>query len=166
VLILSATTDKIQVITDAARTVDVHATYVDLSTAGAATPGRQNTAISTATTTDIVSAPAASTYRNIKFLTIRNKDASTVTVTVQYNANGTLTELVKMVLTTGEELHFIEGDGWQHFNVSGALVTTGQGGVINLPAGTATQAPLTFTSGTVLTAAAGWSTRIRWYRVL
>jgi hypothetical protein len=117
-LLLTATTDKIQVITDAAVTVDVSATFMDMSNADppvvkGSTSGRLNTAIATATTTDVVAAPAASTTRNVKGMTIRNKHATTpVGVTVQYNQNTTLFEIHKAQLLAGDMLGFTEGIGW------------------------------------------------------
>ena len=111
-LILATTTDKFQLITDAAVTVDVHASFMDLS-GTTATPGKQNTAITTAATTDIVSAPGASTYRNLKTLTVRNKHAtSSVIVTFQFNQNGTVFEIHKVQLLAGEMLEYIEGVGF------------------------------------------------------
>lgn len=124
-LLLTATTDKIDLITSAAATVDVHASFMDMTTADppvvkGSTSGKQNTAISTAATTDVVAAPAASTVRNIKHLNIRNKSATTATdVTVRFNQNGTAYELAKETLAVGEELTFTEGVGWFHYiNVS------------------------------------------------
>lgn len=76
---LVTTTDKLQLVTSAAVAVDVVAFYTDLS-AGSATPGNQKTAISTATTTDILAAPGASTYRRLQMLNVRNKGASDQTV--------------------------------------------------------------------------------------
>lgn len=65
-LLLTSTSDKIQVVTSASGDIDVHATWLD-SASGTVTPGRTNTvAIATATTTDVVAAPAASTYRNVQ----------------------------------------------------------------------------------------------------
>lgn len=109
---LVLTTDKLQLITSAAVTVDVHASFMDLN-AGTVTPGKQNTAITTATTTDIVAAPASSTVRNVKLLLIRNKHATTpVDVTVVFDANGTDYELHKVTLRAGETLEFSEGVGF------------------------------------------------------
>lgn len=111
-LLLVATTDKLQLITSAAVAVDVHASYMDYN-GSTVTPGRQNTAISTATTTDIVGVPGASTQRNIKTLNARNKSASSaVDVTVQYNQNATLFEMHKVTLRPGEALEYIEGVGF------------------------------------------------------
>lgn len=111
-LILALTTDKLQVITSGTAAIDVHASFMDVS-GSTVTPGKQNTAISSATTTDVVAAPASSTYRNVKTLNLRNKDASASnTVTVQYNQNATLFELHKVTLRPGEALEYIEGVGF------------------------------------------------------
>lgn len=117
-LLLTATTDKIQVITSAAVTVDVHASFVDASNAvppvvQGDTMGRLNTAITTAATTDIVAAPGAGDIRNVKTIHIRNKHAtSPVDVTVQFNQNATLFELHKATLYAGESLEYVEGIGF------------------------------------------------------
>lgn len=113
-LFLPNTTDKIQLVTSAAVTVDVHASYADHTTAtDNILANRQNTAITTATTTDIVAAPAAGDTRNVKAMTIRNKHATTsVDVTVVYDANGTDYELHKVTLRAGEMLGFTEGVGF------------------------------------------------------
>lgn len=111
-LLLVNTTDKLQLVTGSAVTVDVHASWVDYAS-GSATPGKTNTAISTATTTDIVAAPASSTQRNVKTINIRNKHASSsVDVTVLYDDNGTDYELIKMSLAAGDVLEYVEGVGW------------------------------------------------------
>lgn len=118
-ILLVTTTDKLQIITAGAQAVDVHCSYMDTAS-GAVTPGRQNTAISSATTTDIVAAPGSSTYRNVKTINARNKDTSgSQTVTVQYNQNSTLYELHKTVLRPGEALEYIEGVGF--FTLSAQL---------------------------------------------
>lgn len=117
-ILLTATTDKIQVITSAATTIDVHASFMDVSNAvppvvQGNTSGRLNAAITTATTTDVVDAPAASTIRNVKCLNIRNKHATTASdITVQFNQNGTLFELYKVTLSAGQTLEFVEGVGF------------------------------------------------------
>lgn len=111
-MLLAATTDKIQLVTSAAVTVDVHATYMDLAS-GTVTPGRQNTAISTATTTDVVAAPAASTYRTVVEMFVRNKHASTsVDVTVVFDQNSTDFEMFKVTLLAGQTLEYKDGVGF------------------------------------------------------
>jgi hypothetical protein len=111
-LYLAATTDKFSLITSAAATVDVHVSYADLSTSTFLPTGfgKQNTAITTATTTDVLAAPAASTVRTAKFISIRNKHASlSCDVTFQFNQNATLFELYKTTLRAGDQLTYTEG---------------------------------------------------------
>lgn len=108
-LLLSTTSDVLRLITSEAVAVDVIASYVDLS-AGTATPNRQWTAITTATTTTVVSAPAASTVRNVKTLFVRNKSAAdTVTVTVEVYNGSTAFELYEATLGPGQSAAFMEG---------------------------------------------------------
>lgn len=115
-LILAATTDKIQLVTSAAVTIDVHASYVDHTTAtDNVVAGRKNTAITTATTTDIVAVPASGDIRNVKAINIRNKHASTsCDITVVYEGSGTDfdVELFKVSLLAGQTAEFVEGIGW------------------------------------------------------
>ena len=69
-LLLTSVSDLIQVITGSAGAIAVHASWVDNAT-GTITPGRTNTAsITGALTTTVVAAPAASTQRNVKFMSI------------------------------------------------------------------------------------------------
>lgn len=120
-LLLTSTTDKLQVVTGSAVTVDVHASWVDYTTS-AVTPGRTNTAISTAATTDVVAAPAASTYRNVKTLHVRNRHAtSSVVVTVKHTDGTTAVELFSYTLLAGQILSYVEGAG---FVISDALAQT------------------------------------------
>lgn len=120
---LIATTDKLQVISSAAVTVDVHTSGVDVDTAtgNTFTPWKQNTAITTAATTDIVASPASGQVRNIKWISIRNKHASSSNdVTIQFNQNATLFEIIKVTLLAGEELVCREGI-WFHLDSTGAV---------------------------------------------
>lgn len=113
-ILRNANTDKLQLTTSAAVTVDVHATWVDVPTAGGTgLPSATNTAFTTATTLDIVATPAASTQRIVKHLNIRNKHATTsVDVTVIIDQGGTDFELHKATLLAGEVLEYQEGIGW------------------------------------------------------
>lgn len=111
-LILATTTDLLELVTDAAATVDVHASWMDYN-GTTVTPGKTNTAITTAGTTTIVPAPGASTQRNAKTLHIRNKHASlAVTVTLNFDQNATNFELFKVVLQPNDSLEYVEGIGF------------------------------------------------------
>lgn len=111
-LLLTSTSDKIRLTTSASCTIDVHASYSDYAS-GTITPGRLNTAITTATTTDVVASPAASTVRNVKTLTIRNKHATDpVTVTVIHTDGTTAVEVYSAALAAGQQLIYQDDVGW------------------------------------------------------
>lgn len=117
-LLLISTTDKLQLVTSAAATVDVVASYMDSDNANPPvvqgdTMNTQLTAITTATTTDIVAAPASNERRNVKTIHIRNKHATTATdVTVMFDRSATDYELHKANLLPGEALEYVEGIGF------------------------------------------------------
>lgn len=101
-ILLTTTSDAIQVITGAAvvNTV-VHSSWVD-NASGIITPGRLNSVIATAATTSVVPSPAASTVRNLKFLTVRNTNAATSqTVTIQHTDGTNVVPLWFGVLPAG-----------------------------------------------------------------
>ena len=104
-LIQSSTNDKIQVITSAAGTVKVHASWVD-DASNVFTPGRTNTAtITTAATTDVVAAPAASTQRTTNFLSVRNTDATvSQTITIQHTDGTTVEPIFVGTIAAGESV--------------------------------------------------------------
>jgi len=115
-IILPNTTDKLQLVTSAAGKIDCIVSYSDVSQA---TPpvvapfGRQLSSPTTATTTDILGSPGASTTRTPEEMTFRNAHASVAnTITVLYNANGTTYEIHKVTLAPGEMLEYIQGIGW------------------------------------------------------
>jgi hypothetical protein len=120
-LLLAATTDKLQLITSSAADIEVHISYVErvIATGAWVSAGKQNTAITSATTTDILAAPASSNVRNCETINIHNDHASTAnTVTVSFNQNATLFTLRKVTLAAGESLTYVEGVGWF---INGAL---------------------------------------------
>ncbi|GEM_PF-3853222 len=120
-LLLTGTTDLVQVVTNAAVTVDVHASWVD-NAAGTITPGRTNTAIATAATTTVVGSPAASTQRNLQSLIICNKHASSaVGVTINHTDGTTVVQLYKLNLGAGETLIYLDGVGWAAYTALGGF---------------------------------------------
>jgi len=108
-------TDKVQLVSSAAGALDVHASFVDYDASTnpvTITPGRQNVKITTATTTDVVAAPASGVTRNVKTVSIRNTGVTVNTVTVQIDVSGTKYELSKAALEANQVLSFVEGVGW------------------------------------------------------
>ena len=122
---LTGTSDLLRVVTSAAITTDVYASWVDLN-GTTATPGRTNTAITTATTTTVVGAPAGSTYRTLKTLTVRNKGASPQTVTILHTDGTTVVEVTEAVLQANYTLHYHEMAGFWVTDNNGANVIVEQ----------------------------------------
>jgi hypothetical protein len=122
-LLLTSVTDKLQVVTASAVTVDVHASWVD-NNAGTITPGRTNSAIVGATTTDVVASPAASTQRNVQSLVIHNKHAtSSNLLTIRHTDGTTAVDIFSYTILPGEELSFLDGVGFRITDAAGAAKT-------------------------------------------
>ena len=114
-ILLTSTSDKLRLVTSTAGDVRVQASYVDLS-GTTVTPGRLNSSISTATTTDIVASPGASTQRNIKGLSIWN-DSTTASnqVTVIHTDGTTAVDLIQMSLPPLAGLQYTDQQGWSTY---------------------------------------------------
>lgn len=120
-LILDATTKSIEVaMSGAAATTnpDFTAAWAD-DTGSAFTEGSTDGALNGTSAVTLVAAPAASTRRVVKSITIENKDTANVTITVSYNNNATLRTVAKVTL--------VPGDTWTlngTFDTNGALKQT------------------------------------------
>jgi hypothetical protein len=105
-MLLTGTSDKVQVITGTAVTVDVHASYFDYN-GTTVTPDRKNTNITTATTTDVVASPSSSVQRNVKLLTVRNKHATDpVAITIRHTDGTNIVEMFHAVLEADAEVQY------------------------------------------------------------
>lgn len=118
-MLLADTNDSLELVTTAAVALDVCAKWIDRS-GTTDTPGKSLSAITTATTTTIVAAPAASTFRNIIELTARNKGAAAQGATLRFNDNGTTYELFSCILQPSETLAYKEG-AWFVHDTTGAV---------------------------------------------
>src|SRR5687767_10305973 len=106
---------KLEMIRSAAVDIDVIANWIDITTTAVAEDSTLNK-FTTAATADLVAAPAASTTRKIKFLSIRNIHASSSnTLTIQLNTGGTTHRLMAITLLAGESIVFVEGQGWIYY---------------------------------------------------
>ena len=130
-LLLAGTSALIQVVTSAAQEIMVHASFAD-NAAGTITPNTQNTNISTATTTTVVSSPGSSVQRNIKQLSLYNTGSASNTVTVQHTDGTTLVTLRSVVLPAGYSLTYEEGQGWYVETASGQILTAVANGAVNM----------------------------------
>jgi hypothetical protein len=125
-IVLTGTSDILRVVTSAAAALDVHCSFVD-NTAATYTPGRQNTAITTATTTTVLAAPAAATQRGLKKLSAVARGGAN-TVTVEYFDGSTATRLVSVAPASGETLEYEDAHGWRVLTVDGAAKGVGAQG--------------------------------------
>lgn len=120
-IILQSPNDKLQLVTSSTADIDVHASFVDFDGGSTVTPGRKNTSIASATTTDIVTS-VSSGYRNVKTLHIMNRHNSTSNdVTVRHTDGTVVATLEKVTLLAGEKLTYVEGQGFRVINASGLI---------------------------------------------
>jgi len=111
---LNTTLRKLQVVLSGAITTNqlpviVH--YQDYRTQDGATSfGSYQVNTNNTTAVDILAAPTSGTLRTVKEITIQNADSATATVTVRYNDNGTTYTILKVALTTGDNLIYQSGD--------------------------------------------------------
>lgn len=128
-MILDTTTKKLQIVLAGAVATtqpSVTASWADM-TPSALVGGASNTVANGATAVDVVAAPAASTQRQVKYLSIYNGDTASVTVTVQLNNSATLVPMYKVTLAVGYTLTYTP-EGWRVTDTNGALVSTSAGG--------------------------------------
>lgn len=114
---LSNTTEKLQVVlgaTVASIQLQFNCSYQDITSAGMTLP-QSSSQGSTNNTTDVdmVTAPAASTTRQITIINIYNNDTASATVTVKKDVSGTDTILYKGLLLAGDSLFWSREVGWK-----------------------------------------------------
>ena len=129
-LLLAGTSALIQVVTSAAQSLMVHASFADNSS-GTITPNTQNTTVSTATTTTVVSSPGSGVQRNIKHLSFFNNGSAANTLTVQHTDGTTLVTLRGVVLPAGYSLTYEEGQGWYVETASGQILQAVANGAVS-----------------------------------
>lgn len=129
---LTDTTHILELTTGSATNVDVFVSYADHTTSGAVL-GDQQTLITTATTTTILGAPAASTQRQVKLISISNTSATPNAIVVKKDISATEYDLFTMTMPGNSQLYYVDGVGWQAFNNQGQLqmANVGVTGVFN-----------------------------------
>lgn len=123
-LLLTQTTDILQLQTIGVQSTDWTCSYVDIATL---TPGSAQGNVAAAQTTTIAAAPAANIQRQIKYISVVNRDpvnAQTVIIdkssaSVSYSLTGPIT------LQAGETLQYVDCVGFAVYTVLGQLKTAG-----------------------------------------
>lgn len=119
-LLLTTTSSLLKVVTSAAGDIQGHVSYVDINDPTVISHGT-NFVIPTATTTTVVTSPAASTQRNVKGLYITNNSSSvSQNISVLHTDGTTQVELMQFILLPGENLGYREDGSWVHRDRAGA----------------------------------------------
>lgn len=147
---LDATTKSLELATDSTGSIDWAVSWVDATTTSF-TPGDNQGNVTTATTTTIVAAPAASTQRGIKSIQVYNKASTAQTVTIKKDVGGTEYSLFKATMTTGESLAWSDGADWMVYDNQGRIKTA----TTEVEA-TTTRSITFYKSGTAADAASYW----------
>lgn len=111
-IILDSTLKSLEIILTGAVTtnqLDYHIDYVDIDSTAAfaiSTVSEGDGTSNNTTAVTILAAPAANHVRQVKYLSVYNKDTVAAEVTVRINNNGTFRILVKTTLQLGETLQY------------------------------------------------------------
>lgn len=137
---LCTPTEVIRIVTDFAADVDVYASWIDKIGSACTLDASGGTQITTATTTTVVLAPAASTVRNVKQLSISNRDAADgVGVTVQFYDGTNTVVIMREYLGPGDQLELTDDGTWYARLQGGAItrtfLTVGVGATYTTPPG-------------------------------
>jgi len=117
-LILTETTDKIQVVLGGAVTANqlqCFSSWRDI-TATTYAPGRTVVNTNDTTDVDVVGAPGSDTQRVVDLINVFNKDTVQALVTVKLDANGTEYILWKGYVGPNQTLSYVDGSGWSTVN--------------------------------------------------
>lgn len=123
-ILLDATTKTLEILTTAAVNTDYYISYADITTS-AFTPAVSDGQITTATTTTVLSAPGASTQRQVKHISITNRSTTTAQgITVKYDVSGTERYLTpSLTLGAGESCQYNNDTGWIVLDKNGQVKT-------------------------------------------
>jgi len=124
-LILDATNKSITCAIDAAPATtnpDYIVSYADITTT-TFTPGAADGALNGTTPVTIVGSPASSTQRQVKYISISNRDTINHTITVNYVDGASTRQMLSWFLSVGDTLIYSE-KGWFITNSVGAEKTS------------------------------------------
>lgn len=107
--------------------------YVDTTT-NTFSPEQVSGVTNDTSTVTLVSAPAASTKRTIKYISIYNNDTVSAVITIQLSDNTVERILGKYTLSSGDRLEFTDTVGWRVLNSSGAIKQSTSIGTDTIPA--------------------------------
>lgn len=140
-LILSSTTDNIQVVLGgavAANQLQCVASWRDISytPSDSFIPGRSVVTTNDTTDVNLVAAPASSTYRVVDYMSVYNSDSADAVLTVKFDANGTEYILWKGTLLSTQTLIYTDSNGFSTSSAGGvaSVFTLASGSPPSAPA--------------------------------
>ena len=98
--------------------------YIDVTTT-LYTPIEADGVSNSTTAVTMAAAPAASTQRQIKYLSIQNQDTASATAIIRYNDNTTIRQIVKILLAVNDTLFYTDGEGFRVMDTNGCIKTVG-----------------------------------------
>jgi hypothetical protein len=120
-ILLKATTESLQIVTTTTAAIDYSISYADITTT-TLSPSTSEGSITTATTTTVLAAPAGSTQRQVKLVSISNRGGATNTISVKKLISATTYTLTPTItLLAGESVQYMDGQGWLYYSASGSL---------------------------------------------
>lgn len=121
-ILLKATTETLEISTSSTADIDYSISYADITTT-TFVPSTTEGKITTSTTTTILSAPGASTQRQVKLITITNRHATTSnTIVVKKDISSTEYYLTPSItLLAGETVQYLDTAGWVYYSATGSV---------------------------------------------
>lgn len=121
-IFLTNTTHTLEVATSSTSTTNYYISYVDITTSWW-TPWDNQGSISSATTTTVLSAPAASTQRQIKLISIENTGTDSNTYTIKKDVSATEYVIYTCTLKPWENLTYTDGKGFDKHAQDGSDIS-------------------------------------------
>lgn len=118
-LSLQGSTDSLEMVTSTAISVGYTVSWSNVTATALTTPGAAAANVASATTTTIIAAPAASNWRHVRSIQVRNNGATVNVVTMQIDSSATNVPLFSTSLAAGESLTWEESGGWRVYNSAG-----------------------------------------------
>lgn len=123
-IVLTATTHTLEATTGSGADVDYRIVYFDETSSGAGITSTGVGKITTATTTTVLAAPAASTTRTVQTATFTNIDVTEQTITIKVDVSATeYNETPPYVLKAGESIYYNNTIGWYKSNPLTSTIT-------------------------------------------
>ena len=126
-MILDATTDSLDIVLASAITTNQlsFTVYFDDFTSIGVTPTKNVSVTNSTTPVNLISAPAASHQRKLKYCSIFNGDTALSSVTIRFNNNSTLRNILIVTLYVNESIQYTPEAGWQVYDANGSLKVSG-----------------------------------------